>query len=77
MSWLQIVLGIVSLAKWLTNTLHDNKVFDAGHTKAVSNALQAASADIAKAVAAGVEADKRHAQDKTDGAFDSGFQRKD
>jgi CHAT domain-containing protein len=77
MSWLQLVLGIVSLAKWLTTTLHDNKVFAAGQTKAVADALQSASDEVAKATAAGNAADKRHAQDKTDGAFDKEFQRKD
>ncbi len=77
MSWLQLVLGIISLARWLTTTLHDNKTFAAGQTKAVADALQAASAEVAKATAAGNAADARHAGDKTDGAFDNGFARKD
>ena len=77
MSWLQIILGLISLAKWLTQTLHDNKTFADGQTKAVADALAAAAAEVAKANAAAAEADKRHAKDKTDGAFDKEFQRKD
>jgi CHAT domain-containing protein len=77
MTWLNLVLGIISLAQWLTKTLSDNKTFAAGQTKAVADALQAAAAEVAKANTAGVEADKRHAKDKTDKAFNSEFQRKD
>lgn len=77
MNWLQIVLGIISLAKWLTATLHDNKTFADGQTKAVADALRAAADEVSKANEAATEADKRHAKDKTDGAFDSEFRRKD
>lgn len=77
MSWLQIVLGIISLAKWLTTTLHDNKTFADGQSKAVADALRAAADEVSKANEAAAEADKRHAKDKTDGAFNNEFQRKD
>jgi len=76
-SWLQIVLGIISLAKWLTATLHDNKTFADGQTKAIADALRAAADEVSRANEAAMEADKRHAKNKTDGAFDGDFRRKD
>lgn len=73
MSWLKLILGMVSLAQWLTRRLHDSETFAAGQTKAVADAFQRASDEVSAALAAGQQAEK----DAEDGKFDEDLFRKD
>jgi len=73
MSWLQLAIGIVSLATWLTRTLASNKTFSDGQTKAVADALQRASEEVLAAMEAGRKAEEKAKQ----GEFDPELFRKD
>ena len=73
MSWLQLAIGIVSLATWLTRTLASNKTFSDGQTKAVADALQRASEEVLAAMEAGRTAEEKAKK----GEFDEELFRKD
>jgi len=66
MSWLQLVLGIISLAQWLAKTLDQNKTFAAGQTQAVADAFKRASDEITAALEAGRRAEDAARQGQFD-----------
>ena len=74
MNWLNLVLGVISLARWLTQTLHDNKTFAAGQTKAVADALKAASDEVALILKVREVVAEQHRKDP-EGSIDKRFQR--
>jgi len=73
MTWLNLALGLVRLAQWLTATLHDAQVFKQGELKAVSDAMQKANESITKAIRAGELAEENARQ----GEFDPELFRRD
>lgn len=76
MSILKAILLAVSLLNSIVRYLHDKSVFNAGQTQEAANALRKASEEIS--IAAGVQAaaQKTHASDPSDNAFDQDFMRK-
>ena len=77
MSWLQLILGVIGLARELTGWLHDRRMIAAGAAREIARAHTAASQRILRAAQVAEEAEAAHARDKTDAAFDPSFKRKD
>lgn len=76
MTALKAFLLVVSLLNSLVRYLHDKKVFTAGQTKEAADALRKASEEISIAAGIQVSAQKAHASDPSDNAFDKDFMRK-
>lgn len=76
MTYAKLILAIIGLVQYLAKTWQDKKMFDAGQSKAIAEALTRASDEIR--VAAGIEAAAaaKHNADATDSAFDNEFARK-
>jgi hypothetical protein len=68
------VLRIVSA---IMQRAHDDKMIGLGEAKAMEKTAAAINAIVAEAKAAAEEAERRHASDPTDDAFDRSFERKD
>jgi hypothetical protein len=68
---------ILALIQFITGMVRDAEQRGLGRKEAVAEALTIAHRQLAEADAAGREADAAHAADKTDGAFDADFERKD
>jgi hypothetical protein len=77
MSWVKLLVLVVTLIKQFTTYLHDKGLIKEGETKAVAEALSRAQAEIALVVKTTEATQARHNADSTDAAFDNEFQRKD
>jgi hypothetical protein len=77
MDWISLVTTVLKIIGAITGWLHDRNLIDAGAAQATGAALAAANAELQKASQVAQDADQKHREDPTDGAFDSDFERKD
>lgn len=77
MDWLSLIVGAIKALNALTGYLHDRSLLEAGAAKAIAEGLKSTMAEVRKAQGIRDDADKAHAADPTDGAFDNEFERKD
>lgn len=77
MNWLSLISNVVSLLYALAQYVNAQRDYNSGWAAATNVGLQQASKQISAAADELANADKIHAQDKTDGAFDQDFKRGD
>lgn len=77
MTWLGVISNIVSLLYALAQYVNAQRNYNSGWAAAVNAGLKQASVQIEAAAEELANADKIHARDQTDGAFDSDFKRGD
>lgn len=77
MTWLTALSNIAGLLSALFQYFNAQRDYNSGWAGAVNVGLQQASKQISAAADELANADKIHAQDKTDSAFDQDFKRTD
>lgn len=77
MIWLNAILAAVKLLSAVIQFLQQRRLIDAGASQQIALDMATAAKEVLQAGAAADEAEKRHAKDPTDAAFDPDFERKD
>lgn len=77
MNWLSLVSNVVSLLYALAQYVNAQRNYNSGWAASMNAGLKQASLQIEAAADELANADKIHAQDKTDDAFDADFKRSD